>query len=87
MQTAKFNGAPLGLAVYIRIAYRTVDNVFHQHNISRFLFFKCVVSILRRGISRSEHKLLLERVKRLERILGQKTEEMEILKEVIKIKI
>lgn len=33
----------------------------------------------------SEYKQVLERVKRLERLLGQKTEEVEILKEAVKL--
>ncbi len=36
-------------------------------------------------IPETEHKQALERIKRLERLLGQKTEEVEILKEAIKI--
>ena len=36
-------------------------------------------------IPESAHKQALERIKRLERLLGQKTEEVEILKEAIKI--
>ena len=36
-------------------------------------------------IPETEHKQTLERIKRLERLLGQKTEEVEILKEAIKI--
>lgn len=36
-------------------------------------------------IPQSEYKHALERIRRLERLLGQKTEEVEILKEAIKI--
>jgi transposase len=36
-------------------------------------------------VPQTEHKQALERIKRLERLLGQKTEEVEILKEAIKI--
>lgn len=36
-------------------------------------------------IPQSDYKQALERIKRLERLLGQKTEEVEILKEAIKI--
>lgn len=36
-------------------------------------------------IPRTEYKQALERIRRLERLLGQKTEEVEILKEAIKI--
>ena len=36
-------------------------------------------------IPQNEYKQALERIKRLERLLGQKTEEVEILKEAIKI--
>lgn len=36
-------------------------------------------------IPESEYKQAIDRIKRLERLLGQKTEEVEILKEAIKI--
>jgi len=36
-------------------------------------------------VPQTEYKQALERIKRLERLLGQKTEEVEILKEAIKI--
>ena len=38
-----------------------------------------------RVIPETEHKQALERIKRLERLLGQKTEEVEILKEAVRI--
>ncbi len=43
------------------------------------------VSCQEKVIPETEHKQALERIKRLERLLGQKTEEVEILKEAIKI--
>lgn len=41
------------------------------------------VSCQENVIPETEHKQALERIKRLERLLGQKTEEVEILKESI----
>ncbi len=38
-----------------------------------------------RVIPESEHKKALERIRRLERLLGQKTEEVEVLKEAVRI--
>ena len=38
-----------------------------------------------RVVPESEYKQALERLKRLERLLGQKTEEVEILKEAVKL--
>lgn len=43
------------------------------------------VSSEEKVIPENEYKQALERIKRLERLLGQKTEEVEILKEAIKI--
>jgi transposase len=42
---------------------------------------KCEESV----VPQTEYKQALDRIKRLERLLGQKTEEVEILKEAIKI--
>lgn len=38
-----------------------------------------------RVVPESELKAALERIRRLERLLGQKTEEVEVLKEAVKI--
>jgi transposase len=43
------------------------------------------VSCQENVIPETEYKQALDRIKRLERVLGQKTEEVEILKEAIKI--
>lgn len=75
--------------------YMSVSLVARDRGISSSQLFKwrkqyeqgalSAVSSGEKVIPESEHKKALERIKRLERLLGQKTEEVEILKEAVKI--
>ena len=74
---------------------KSISYVARQHNISPSLIFRwrrqyeegalTGVGSEERVIPESIYKQALERLKRLERLLGQKTEEVEILKEAVRM--
>jgi len=74
---------------------KSISYVARQHNISPSLIFRwrrqyeegalTGVGSEERVIPESIYKQAVERLKRLERLLGQKTEEVEILKEAVRM--
>jgi transposase len=90
--------APAEKEAMVRETYvpgATVSYIARKHGISPSMLFQwrramedgalTAVDTVEKVVPKSEHRKLEERVRRLERLLGQKTEEVEVLKEAVRI--